>query len=373
MAGEYRNAVPGAAIVCFRGEEVLLVQRGREPNRGRWSFPGGKVEPGETARAAAERETTEETGLRVRALEVVDVYDALFPPYHYCVADYLGVCLDDREPVPGDDVMAARWVPLAEVSEYHLTPAMERVLARGQWLAGVRQGAPPALGMPEPLTATVDAGRAQRVRSALTGVYAITDAGIRRGRGHTVIARAALAGGARAVQLRDKTADAGLLLPIAREIRQLCEVAGALFFINDRIDLALASGADGVHLGQTDLPVAAARRMLGSGPLIGISVEDLEQVRAAERDGADYLGVGAIYGTANKADAGAPVGLEQVVRFRAASALPIVGIGGIDRERADAVRGAGADGIAVIGAIAAAEDPETATRALVAAFEAVGR
>jgi thiamine-phosphate diphosphorylase len=104
--------------------------------------------------------------------------------------------------------------------------------------------------------------------------------------------------------------------------------------VNDRIDLAAACDADGVHLGQTDLPVAAARSLLGPGKLIGISVENLEQVRAAEAEGADYLGVGAVYGSASKTDAGDAVGPEQIRRFRAASRLPIVAIGGITLERA---------------------------------------
>src|SRR3569833_4048239 len=152
MVEEIRAPVPGAAVVCLDGDRVLLVQRGREPNRGRWSFPGGKVEPGEAARATAEREALEETGVRVRVLEVVDVYDAIFPPYHYCVADYLALPMGSDEPTPGSDAQAARWVPFDEVDRYDLTDAMYRVLARARWLRAVRMGAPPALGMaPDPV------------------------------------------------------------------------------------------------------------------------------------------------------------------------------------------------------------------------------
>ncbi|MBM3459059.1 MAG: thiamine phosphate synthase [Armatimonadetes bacterium] len=186
--------------------------------------------------------------------------------------------------------------------------------------------------------------------------------------GHVEVARAALAAGVRVVQLRDKERDAGELLPLIWEIRRLCRAAGALFLVNDRVDLAQA--ADGVHLGQTDFPVALARAMLGPERCVGISVENEEQVRAAEEAGADYLGVGAIYGTSTKLDAGDPVGLEQLRRFRAITALPLVAIGGITRERLPEVRRAGADSAAVIGAIAAQPEPETAARELVRTWEA---
>lgn len=362
MSAEAKTVpVPGAAVVCLRGDSVLLVQRDREPNRGRWSFPGGRIEPGETAREAAAREAAEETGIRVRVLDVVDVYDAIFPPYHYCVADYLAVPEDESaEPVALTDAMDARWVPCAEVGAYRLTEAMQRVLDRARWLMAVRTGSPPSLGMTD--AGGVPAGITLRgaLRERIRGLYVITDETLQPGRSHVELARAALAGGARLIQLRDKRRDAGELLPIAREVQALCRAAGALFIVNDRVDLALAAGADGVHLGQTDLPVADARRMLPPDRLIGISVEDEEQVRAADAAGVDYLGVGAIYGSASKTDAGAAVGPEQIRRFRAVSRLPIVAIGGITAARVPEVRAAGAAAVAVIGAVVAAPDPQAA-------------
>jgi len=349
--------VAAAAVVCIHAGCVLLVRRGREPNRGRWSFPGGKTLPGETARACAEREAREETGLEVRALDVVDVYDAVFPPYHYAVADYLAVPADPTgaAPRPGDDVEDAQWVPFAEVPAYDVTEAMECVLRRARWLLAARDAAPPALGLAATAAPT----------HLLTGICVITCAGA-----HVPLARAALAGGARSVQLRDKEADAGLLLPAAREIAALCRAAGAVFVVNDRVDLALAAGADGVHLGQTDLPLPEARALLGPHRVIGVSVENAEQARAAEAAGADYLGVGPIYGTASKADAGEAVGLEHLTRLAAASRLPIIAIGGITADRLPEVRAAGAAGAAVIGAVAGAADPEAAVRDLVAAWGA---
>ena len=359
---ELTAPVAGAAVVCLSGDSVLLVRRGREPNRGRWSFPGGKIEVGETARAAAARETLEETGLKVRVLDVVDVYDALFPPYHYCVVDYLAVPEDpETQPQPQSDVMDARWVPVAEVGRFDVTEAMEQVLARALWLRDARAGSPPCLGL---------AGEGSSSReTGIRGLYVITDETLAPGRTHLQITRAALSGGAQVIQLRDKRRDAGELLPIAREAGALCRRAEALFIVNDRVDLAAAAGADGVHLGQTDLPVAAARRLLGPDGLIGISVENEAHVRAAEGAGADYLGVGAIYGSATKRDAGEAVGPEQIRRFRAISFLPIVAIGGITAARIPEVRAAGADSVAVISAVAAAPDPEAAARELAALLQ----
>jgi thiamine-phosphate pyrophosphorylase len=356
--------VAGAAVVCLKGDCVLLAQRAQEPNRGRWSYPGGKIEPGETARQAAAREADEETGVRVTVLDVVDVYDAIFPPFHYCVADYLAVPIDDAEPRPGADAMDARWVSFSEIGEYDLTEAMERVLARARWLLSVRDDGPPPLGLDLDSVPPSGVGAATSLREAVEGLYFITDETVAPGRTHVDLARAALAGGARVIQLRDKRRDAGELLPIALEIRDLCREAGAVFVVNDRVDLALAAGADGVHLGQTDLSVDVARRLMGPDRLIGVSVEGPDQAQAAEACGADYLGVGAIYGSANKADAGAAVGVEQIRRMRAVSRLPVVAIGGITLDRIDEVRRAGASSVAVIGAIATAPEPEAAARAL---------
>jgi thiamine-phosphate pyrophosphorylase len=354
--------VPGAAVVCLHQDRVLLVQRGREPNRGRWSFPGGRVEPGETARDAAFREAQEETGLRVHVLDVVDVYDAIFPPFHYCVTDYLAVPEDDDDPRPGSDAMDARWVPFSKTDAYDLTDAMHQVLERARWMMSVHADAPPSLGID--LEAVPPGGVEGRkaLRDRVRGLYVVTDDSLAPGRGHLEIARAALDGGAELIQLRDKRRDAGDLLPIARELQALCESFGALFIVNDRVDLAVAADADGVHLGQTDLPVRDARQMLGPGKLIGISVENAEQVLAAVAEGADYLGVGPIYGTATKSDAGDAVGTEQLVRFREISELPIVAIGGVTLARVPEAFAAGADAVAVISAIVKAEDMTAAAR-----------
>lgn len=178
------------------------------------------------------------------------------------------------------------------------------------------------------------------------------------------VVRAVLRGGAPAVQLRSKYGTARELVELTRTLLAETRSAGALLFVNDRVDVALAGDADGVHLGDDDLPLTAARRIVPSGFLLGRSVETLEQARIAEREGADYLGVGPVFATESKPDAGAPIGLTGLGRVAGAVQIPVVGIGGIDHSNAAAVREAGAAGIAVIRAVMRAEDPEEEVRRL---------
>ncbi len=169
-------------------------------------------------------------------------------------------------------------------------------------------------------------------------------------------------GGATAVQLRRKTATGREFVAYARALRDWTRAAGVLFFVNDRVDVAQIVDADGVHVGQDDIPCADARRLLGNR-LIGVSAETTAEAMQAERDGADYLGVGAVYPTTSKADAGRAglVGLEEIV-LRVT--IPVVGIGGITVDNAAPVLRAGAAGLAVISAVMDAPDPEGAARRL---------
>jgi thiamine-phosphate diphosphorylase len=193
-------------------------------------------------------------------------------------------------------------------------------------------------------------------------VYVITDSRQSRGRSHREIAEAAIRGGATAVQLRMKAEPARVVLDAAREIARICRAAGVTFIVNDRADVALIAQADGVHIGQDDLPVRDVRALMGSRALIGVSAATVEEGQAAEREGADYLGVGAVYATATKADAGAPVGLARLREIRRAVRLPLVGIGGITPDNAAAVIQAGASGVAVITAVTQADDMAAAVR-----------
>jgi thiamine-phosphate pyrophosphorylase len=199
------------------------------------------------------------------------------------------------------------------------------------------------------------------------GVYVLTSSGLVPERGHRDVAIAAVAGGATAVQLRAKELDDAELLPLAEELSSRCRAAGVLFVVNDRVDVALESGADGLHVGQAD-ELEHVRERVGPEVVLGISVRDARQAHAAELAGADYLGV-TVWSTPTKPEA-IPRGVEGVREVVAATALPVVGIGGIEAANAAEVLAAGAAGVAVISAVGAAEDPVGATRLFA---EVVGR
>ena len=192
----------------------------------------------------------------------------------------------------------------------------------------------------------------------------IADADAAAGRSLVEIVRAALVAGAPAVQLRAKSGTAREMLELAFLLREQTAAASALFFVNDRVDVALAAGADGAHLGDDDLPLVQARQITPPGFLLGRSADSVAAAIQAEQEGADYLGVGSVYATVSKADAGVPIGLSRIAEAVAAVSVPVVGIGGIDASNAAAVFGAGAAGVAVIRAVLNAGDPVAATRAL---------
>lgn len=194
------------------------------------------------------------------------------------------------------------------------------------------------------------------------GLYIITDEILAPGCSHIQIAKESLSGGARIIQLRDKRRSGAELYAIAQKIRSLCTHHDARFIVNDRLDIALAVRADGVHLGQDDLPLSAARLLAPRPFIIGVSVGTVEEAVLAERDGADYLGVGPVYPTGTKTDAGPAVGPELIRSIRENVSIPIVAIGGINLSNAGDVLAAGADGIAVISAVICSPDIAAASR-----------
>lgn len=179
------------------------------------------------------------------------------------------------------------------------------------------------------------------------------------------IAEEAILGGATVIQLREKNTGSQEFLNKAKLLLNLTQKAKIPLIINDRVDIALAANADGVHLGQEDMPIAEARRIVGKNKIIGISVTDLEEAIKAEEQGADYLGVGPIFPTPSKVDAAEPMGIEGLKEVRKHVKIPIVAIGGITGGNIDEVIQAGANGIAVISAVALAPDIREATRELV--------
>jgi thiamine-phosphate diphosphorylase len=179
------------------------------------------------------------------------------------------------------------------------------------------------------------------------------------------LARTMLDAGARVMQLRLKNVGARDFLAAARAIAAMCRERGALFIVNDRADVATLAGADGVHLGQDDLPLAEGRRLMGPGKIIGISTRNLEMARAAEAGGADYIGLGPIYAGGLKQNQSG-IGLDRIREVRAAVGIPIVAIGGITTERVPEVLAAGADAAAIITDVVKAADVAAKVRAILA-------
>ena len=211
------------------------------------------------------------------------------------------------------------------------------------------------------MTRPSDLRRRRREQLRDAGVYLVTEEALSGARTSDEVARAALAAGVRVVQVREKEGTARRALEIALALRNVTRQVGALLLVNDRLDIAIAAEADGVHLGQDDLPVATARAILGPDVIIGLSITDPAQLDAPGVHEADYLGVGAVFATTSKVDA-RHTGLELLAAARAAVDLPIIAIGGITLGNAAAAVREGADVLAVIGAIAAAPDPGSAAQ-----------
>ncbi len=203
----------------------------------------------------------------------------------------------------------------------------------------------------------------------LSGLHAIIDTQALKGRSHLEVARQIIQGGAKTLQLRDKLTSKKELLPIAQQLKALCAEHNVLFIVNDYLDLALATDADGLHLGQDDLPITVARKLMPIDKILGCSTTTVDQAIAAESDGADYVAIGSIYPTPSKEKA-VIVGLERLRQVRQAVKLPLVAIGGITKDNAAEVIACGADSVAVISAILGAESPKEAAREIVARIEA---
>ena len=202
----------------------------------------------------------------------------------------------------------------------------------------------------------------------ISGLYAIIDTQALKGRSHIEVATEIIRGGAKIIQLRDKHSSKKELLPIAQQLEKLCTEHNVLFMVNDYLDLALAADADGLHLGQEDLPTKEARKLLPIDKILGCSATTAEQAIAAEADGADYIAAGSVFPSPTKEDAHV-IGLQGLRQIKEAVSLPLVAIGGITEDNAAEVIAAGADSVAVISAILQAESPREAARQLVTKLE----
>ena len=187
------------------------------------------------------------------------------------------------------------------------------------------------------------------------------------GRDPLGVARAAIDGGARLIQLRDKVSEKRVQVPLAQALASLCREADVLFVVNDHADLAQAVGADGVHVGQKDLPIKVVRHLVGSEMIVGASTNNADEAHRAQADGADYVSVGRLYETGSKEDT-RPATTETLRAIRAAVAVPVCAIGGINETNIDEVIAAGANMVAVISAVCSAADPREAARRLASRF-----
>jgi thiamine-phosphate pyrophosphorylase len=194
--------------------------------------------------------------------------------------------------------------------------------------------------------------------------YIITNADIVPGRDHIEGARQALQGGADVIQFREKKMDTGEMIRVCAVIQDLCRQHGAVFIVNDRVDVALAMDADGVHVGQEDMPATTARRLIGPHKVLGVSASDVAKAKKAQADGADYIGTGMVFAAGVKKDIGVVRGLSALGDVSRAIAIPVVAIGGIDHGNAVSCIEAGAAGCAVISAVIGARDVAQATRDL---------
>jgi thiamine-phosphate pyrophosphorylase len=201
-------------------------------------------------------------------------------------------------------------------------------------------------------------------------LHVLTDCVLQSRFSHVELTRMAIAGGADTIQYRQKTGSTREMIDVAREMKLLCANAAIQFLVNDRVDVALAAEADGVHLGQEDFPIPLARRLLGRHAVIGGSAATMDEARKCVSDGADYVGFGPVFPTGSKDDAGPVAGITELQRVVRAIPLPVVAIGGITAANVPDVLQVGAVGIAVISAVCCQENPEVATRTLLRAFPA---
>jgi thiamine-phosphate pyrophosphorylase len=194
--------------------------------------------------------------------------------------------------------------------------------------------------------------------------HVLTDTHLQTHFSHVELAELAIAGGADTIQFRQKSGATREMIRVAEQMKDLCKKAGVTFMVNDRVDVAIASHADGVHLGQDDFPIPLARKLLGEGTIIGGSAGSMEEARKCLLEGADYIGFGPVFPTTSKEDAGPAGGLGLLKQIVEAIPLPIIAIGGITRDNIPLVMQAGAHGIAVISAVCCQNDPTEAAKCL---------
>ncbi|MCK5055063.1 MAG: thiamine phosphate synthase [Candidatus Aminicenantes bacterium] len=317
----YENPLPATAAVLINdNDEILMVKRKVEPKKGEWCLPGGFIELAETPEKGCLRELREETGLEAEVDRLVGVFPSKSPIHNWVLV--IGYVIKNAQGTvtAGDDCVQAAYFKLD-------------------------QAPPVAFKSHRAILQTALNGR-DRERTGLKnrgefGAYVIT------GGDHIEIARKACKAGAKILQYRDKTSCRNEILKRARAIRKITATNETLFIVNDYIDIALLVKADGVHLGQDDIPVAEAGKLTPPGFIIGCSTHSLEQAAAAERAGADYIGSGPVFATPTK-ESYPPIGIECVKQVISTVKIPVVAIGGLNPDNIAELRSLGVKNFAMV-------------------------
>jgi thiamine-phosphate diphosphorylase len=322
----YENPLPAtAAVVINEDHEILLVKRTVEPKAGQWCLPGGFVEMGESPEDGCLRELKEETGLEGEIQQWAGNILSTSPVYQWVIVMGYSIKNVRGQLRAGDDCSEAVFFnpenmpPVAFQSHRQI---LKNILERNQ--VNDTKRVPPG-------------GRRQKS----FGAYVIT------GGNHIEIAERACSAGARILQYREKHAGRREMVKTAREIRKITEKYGTLFIVNDFIDIALIVKADGVHLGQDDIPIAEARRIVPAGFVIGRSTHSLEQAIEAEKQGVDYIGSGPVFATPTKEDY-IPIGIDTVKQVIETVRIPVVAIGGLNLDNISELQRVGVKNFAMV-------------------------
>ncbi|MCP5107138.1 MAG: thiamine phosphate synthase [bacterium] len=330
----YENPIPAtAAVVMNETGEVLLVKRKVEPKAGQWCLPGGFLEMDESPETGCLRELTEETRLEGEIDRWAGNVLSKSPVYKSVLVIGYSIKNVRGEPVAGDDCEELGFfkpgsgtMPFVAFRSHR--EILENILAGDACNVNA--------GVAWKRTVHMDLSD-----TGCFGAYVIT------GGDHLEIARKACNAGARVLQYRDKQASRRRLLENARKIREITAASNTLFIVNDYIDIALLAGADGVHLGQDDIPVFDARGLVPPGFIIGISTHSLQQALEAETQGADYIGSGPVFATPTKEDY-IPIGVGTVKQVLVSVSIPVVTIGGLNLENLHQLRQVGAKNFAMV-------------------------